>query len=322
MTAKWYRAVCLGAALVVSLWAASATAQPAPASKPAATADPAEAVPELQNQIRVLTAQVKTLQAAVAKCQQELARMNHQDDDAPVPSHTPKTNVAPHTMAVNTSSKDDDDAPATSLKTTAYATTRESAYDSDAGVQAGKTALEQYIKDLKPLEDKTVTDAQRSKIASDAATKLGKALARRICITAIVQNVSVAADNKAAIMTLANSVRETLRQSKLTGVVGGEMGNPIFHVTLTEDQAALLRKGDEMLVNAACTVNKDVTSGGTVNPLEVVVIGIQGGWHLILSDYTCKTGQITARVIKSAVPKSTAKPAKAVKKPVITNSSD
>jgi hypothetical protein len=132
--------------------------------------------------------------------------------------------------------------------------------------------------------------------------------------------VTVSAGNKAAISTLSNTVQEMMQQSKQPGLAGSSANYPTFHVTLTEDQAAMIRKGDEMLVTASCTISKDVTNGGTISVQDIVVIGIQGGWHLILGDFTCKTGTISAKSIKSAAPKSVAKPAKnAPKKPVNTN---
>jgi hypothetical protein len=317
--------------MVVGLWAALAGAQeePAPAPKPAAAAagETAETLVRLECQIRVLTAQVKALQASVAQCQQQLARanqQNRQEDDTPASPNTTKTppvQAVPHPAVVH-NNNDDSPAPAVKTgldKTADIATTRESVYANDPGVQAVKAAMEQYLKDLKALEDKTLTDVQKSKISTDAATKLGKILARKICITAVVQNVTVSAGNKAAISTLSNSVREMMEQSKQRGLGGGGT-NPTFHVTLTEDQAAMIRKGDEMLVNGSCTVSKDVTAGGTASAQDVVVIAVQGGWNMILGDFTCKTGTISAKGVKSSTSKSAVKPAKnAAKKPTITN---
>ncbi len=304
MTSKWHRAACIGAALVVAAWAAPARAQKATA----APVDPSEAIPELQNQIRQLTAQVKSLQASITQCQQAIARLNKHDDEPPPPPKTTKPSDAPRTTII------DDDNPAPAVKPGGITPPRESVYANDPGLQAARAALEQYMKDLKPLDDKTLTDVQRSKLFSDAAGKLGKTVNKKICITAVVQNVSVSAGNKAAITTQTNTVRELTQQVKSAGIGLADPGNPTFHVLLTEDQAALIRKGDELLVNATCAVTKDTTSGGTKNE-EVVVIGIPGGWHLILGDYTCKTGEITAKSVKPSSAKTTGKPAKTAKNP-------
>jgi hypothetical protein len=301
MTAKWHRAACIGVALTVSAWAAPARSQKAPA----APVDPAEAIPELQNQVRMLTAQVKALQASLAQCQQEIARLNKQDDVSTPPPKVTKPSAVSHTTSV------DDDNPAPAIAPGGHAVARESVYANDPGLQSARAAMDQYLKDLAPLNDKTLTDVQRAKLITEAADKLGKTLNKKICLAAVVQNVSTSTDNKAAITTQSNTVREMMAQVKLSGVAGGDAGNPTFHVTLTEDQAAMIRKGDELLVTASCTVSKDATGGSP----EIVVLGIQGGWHLILGDYTCRTGTLTAKGVKPSSSKSAGKPAKTAKNP-------
>ena len=300
MMTSGYRAAFIGAAMAAGAWASPAMAQMTqPSLLPAGGA---ETVAELQNRVITLTAQVKALQASLIQCRNQIARLNRQED-APPPKTT-KSPLATRAAAV------DDDAPPPGIATADPAPPRESVYSNDPGLMASNAAMEQYVRDLAPLKDKTLTDVQRSKLISDAAGRLGKAINRKISLTAVVQNVSVSTGNKATITTQSNTVRQMLSQAKLPVGAVGEMANPTFRVTLTEDQAASIRKGDEILVNAACAVSKNMTAGGTTNAQDTVVIGIQGGWHLILGDYTCKTGEISAKSLKPSSSKSAGRPVK------------